>query len=224
VAKGIKEIIREIMQVSDKDFAYSISAYEYYNRAWENIRAAKKRKHRLFYAALEARFLIEAVLREYLITVRGINEPREYSHKYKPSSIIREIKAVEPHLAQKIRFANILFESEGVTNAIPIPDMDIFRIHYESLNKYLHTQYVPKYLVDRDWWHNFEREVVSILEFMCPYFDKPKVRVTCNEAGLKLFERFRLGKLSPAALLEIAQKNSFGDEKIEILCRQFPQE
>lgn len=205
-------------------YLYSVSAFEYFNRAHEKIAASKTHRHYLFYAALETRFLIETILREYLVTLKDFGSSRAASDHYRPTSVIKEIEAAEPYFADKVHFANVLLQASEVANQLPIPDLQLFRSYYEALHKYLHTQHLPTYLVESDWWQHFEEELAGMLEFARPFLQMPKVRLTCNDSGLKLFHRFRRGELSAESLLEIARNNLFNDAEIELRFRQFPQE
>src|SRR5207248_7582973 len=107
---------------------------------------------------------------------------------------------------------------------LPLPDKVMFCSHYETLHKYLHTQYLPTYLIEAEWWQQFQDELVSILEFTRPFLEIPKVRVSCNDSGLELFHRFRRKEVSAESLLKIARNNSFNDAEIRLNFRQFPQE
>jgi hypothetical protein len=141
-----------------------------------------------------------------------------------PSSIIKEIQTAEPYFTEKVDFANILLASRGVNSRIPVLDLPMFRSHYKSLHKYLHTQYLPTYLIEAQWWQQLQQQLISILEFTRPFLEIPKVRVSCNDSGLELFHRFRRKEVSAESLLKIARNNPFNDAEIRLNFRQFPQE
>jgi hypothetical protein len=206
-------------------YLYSVSAFEYFNRARENIDAAKQNRHYLFYAALETRFLIETILREYLVSLRGMESSRGACEYYEPNRTIKAIQqAAKQYFVEKVQFVNVLLESGGVTGRLPVPDFAAFRSHYKALNNYLHTRYLPTYLIELDWWQQFENELLSSLEFTCPFLEMPKIRVTWNPSGLALFHRFRRKEISNEELLKIARNNLFDGAEIRVDLRQFPQE
>jgi hypothetical protein len=205
-------------------YLFSVSAREYYSRAFKNFEDSSVERHRLFYAALECRFTIEMLLKEYMAALGGIDATRTIKRNYKPTSLKKQINRLEPYLTYKIRFANAILKSNNTDFSFPILDLDKLERHYNILNKYLHTDYLPKYLIEAEWWKVFQIEIHDILDDIWPCVAMPKASLTCNDSGMALFHRYRRNELDDEAIAKIIQTKACGTVEITINFKCFPQE
>lgn len=184
---------------------YNISPVGYWKRFRRDIEIHNATQDRsyLFYAALELRYTIEAILFYYLSLVGDRTLPKSVRKLYNAKNLKLAIIQYDPLFLYKLDFVEMCHFYRRELQGFVKPDIDLLSDVYGDLGNYLHAQ---KKLVrssldkDRTFWSQFAKVLDSCNEHVPRILSAPFVTMKFTPLGDSLIEQYSKGQLSKAML------------------------
>lgn len=189
---------------------YPISPIGYWKRHKQNVEEHNATQDRrfLFYAALEMRFTIEAILFEYLWAVSKKDLSKSEQKLYSAKTLKAAILSVDPLFQQKLDFVDMCSYYGDDFKRFVKPDLNMLSEVYGLLGAFLHVQKRANHgnRLSKEFWFDFATVLERPAQHIALVLSAPFITIEFTDEGLDLIRSYSSGELSQSDVRERLNK------------------